>query len=127
MSTMYNIRGDVYDVEREDTLLGNKIVEIPIAYGVTGHWTKLGMGKEGDVSGVHERDRSPGHRVSLSVPYFAIEAIVDGVYFKITHRRHIVTKAWVCLDTPEVYKIDTVFNAFSSSAEMVVSLTKFDG
>jgi len=127
MSTLYNIKGDLYDVEYKSGLLNNGVVEIPIACNVTGHWTKLGMGKEGDVSGVHERDRSPGHRVSLNVPYRAQCGLVDGVFFKLTHRRHLVTKAWVCLETPEVYKVDTVFDAFSSSAEKIVSLSKFDG
>ena len=125
--TMANSRGDVYALEYSDSLLNNVEEENPVALGVVGHIVKMGLGKEGDVNSIHERERTSSHRLTMRVRYDVVDAIADGLIYKETHYKHPVTKAWMVRATPVKYKIDSVVSAFAANSEVIVSLSRYGG
>lgn len=130
---LHNVQGDIIDVVYDEGLLGNKTVETPVAEGIYGFLSYVGLGKEGDANPNRERERSSAYRLHLTKSSCMsalegqgmerLEEVVAGRYFRVQRKRMPRTNAWATLEDFDQYKIDFISDTFAISDERTLGLT----
>lgn len=118
---LINAKFDLVTTEYSQNLLGNRLIVTPVITGLPGQFINIGT-KESDLkSPMHERDRSSNWRMIVILPSEFTD--IEGLYLKLTHRKHPVTNGFAALTTPELYKIDFVSEHFATSQEHTLYLS----
>lgn len=133
-SSLNNVRFNLHGyTDSGDDLLGNIPNETPIATDIVGFLSYNSISREGDMSGVHERDRSSMWKL-IAQPDIATAGLVMTLLnnnaglaglVRITWQLDPLTRAWTQLPTPIQYKIDFATQSLAVTIEVIMALSQF--